>query len=237
MKATKFVAVAKNLISFAIPFLITYLLFNFVIFQNIIKVGDNTCCGLVPGSVVRYKEFNPLTLKHGDIIFDKEKDSQKITFARVIAFPGEYSFGDLHTGKWGYAKLDAPPKVEMSEGEISELFSAITWLDSPTLQETIPSENLYDRLRLHSPISEDVGRYRVASEVFKEFGTANNVDPADIYGVYDSVFVSNIYYYYILVIIIALLFVVTYDFFSRIFIKIKKSKHTDICPVEHEEKS
>ena len=233
MKATKFVA--KILIPLAIPGLIIYLLFSFVIFQNIIEVGDNTCCGLVPGSMVRWKEFNPLTLKHGDIIFYKEKDSQKITsFARVIAFPGEYSFGDLHAGKWGYAKLDAPLKVEMSEGEISELFSAITWLNSPTFQETIPSENLYDRLRI--PTSEDVGRYQVASEIFKEFETAN-VDPADIYGVYDSVFVSNIYYYYILVIIIALLFVVTYDFFSRIFIKLKKSKHTNVCPVEHEEKS
>lgn len=188
---------------------------------------------------MRYKEFNPLTLKHGDVIFDK--DSQGTDgfshVSHVIAFPGEYVFRDLYTGKWGYIKLDAFPKMELSEHEIAERFSDITWLDVPTFQGTIPSENLYERLGLIT--SSDITKYQVASEIFTKDDSPISIASAQIYGVYDSVFINAdnaLYLSLALIVAYLLLVAVTYDLLSQIFIKLKKKK-SSVHSLEHKEKS
>jgi len=204
MKFTKIFL--KILISLVVPFLIIFFpiepLYNSF---NLVRIVGTSCCGLTLGDTVRHKEFDSLILKRGDVVFYEDYQKNDL-FARVIAFPGEYVFSDLHAGKWGYIKSDAPPKLELNESEIIQLFSDITWLDYPTFQETISSENLYDRLIL---ISGNATKYQVINDAFGNADTTA-LDPAQIFGVFDSVFIpaGNVSYFYVALIIVYLLLAV-----------------------------
>jgi len=209
----------KVLISLVIPALI---MSNLIPFGNFFHVST-PCCGLNAGDIVQWKEFNSSVLQRGDIVF--YKDSQKVYFSRVIAFPGEYVFSDSYTGRWGYFKSDIIPKIEIDENEIVKLFSDIAWLDYPTFQATTQSENLYDRLSL---LSYDAEKYQVISDgIFIEGSGTISIKPTQIFGIYDSVLITAAhvnYFYLALIIFYLLLVVVIYYLLSLIFIKLKKRK-------------
>ena len=216
----------KVLISFAIPALI-------ISFMNIFYVSSSPCCGLNAGDRVRWKEFDSSILQRGDVVF--YKDSPKVYFNRVIAFPGEYVFSDSLTGRWGYLKSDIVPKMEMDESEILKLFSDIVWLDYPTFQATTQSKNLYDRLSL---ISHDAEKYQAIGDGMPMEGMATiSINPTQIFGIYDSVLVTAShanYFYLTLVIFYLLLVVAIYYLLSLIFIKLKKRKLKSSVSLQNE---
>ena len=216
--------VFKILVCLIVPLLILNLLLS-----NTIRISDNACCGLNAGDIVRWKEFDPTILQRGDVVF--YKDSQKVYFSRIIAFPGEYVFSDLYAGRWGYTKKTGwEEKWEegIAQDEISELFYSITWLDLPTFQATVQSENIHDRLRLNNfaPASfEDIVKnYYKHVGIIGSYNEVNITHPEQIYGIYDSVFVTAdnvIFYNLALIFIYLLLFFAIYNILSRIL----KKKH------------
>ena len=219
--ASKFVF--KILVSLVVP-IIFFIPISLLLFSNIVRISGNVCCGLNEGDMVRWKEFDPTILQHGDIIFSKDPQNYLSSFSKVISFPGEYLFADHHTGKLGHIRLNTFLKTELNEEEISKLFSSITWIDSPVFQETIPSKNLNERLYL---LSTDTTRYHtvINDEVFNiNLPYLSSFSPEQIYGIYDSVFITAdnvIFYYLTLVIIYLLLTIVAYNLLSRI----SKKKH------------
>lgn len=210
----------KVLISLVISYLIIFSIASFV---NIFYISSSPCCGLNVGDKVRWKEFDSSILQRGDVVF--YKDSPKVYFSRIIAFPGEYVFSDSLTGRWGYLKSDIVPKMEMDESEVLKLFSDIVWLDYPTFQATTQSKNLYDRLSL---ISYDAEKYQAIGDGMPMEGMVTiSINPTQIFGIYDSVLVTASHANYVYLAIIAfclLLVVVIYYLLSLIFIKLKKRK-------------
>ncbi len=220
------VSVSKFVFKILVCLIVSFLIFSFLRFlllSNISHVSDTVCCGLNAGDIVRWKEFDPTILQRGDVVF--YKDSQKVYFSRIIAFPGEYVFSDLYTGRWGYTKKtgwEEEWKEGIDQDEISKLFNSIIWLDSPTFQTTIQSESLYDRLR----ITND----NIKENYYKDVGIIGNYDevgvirPEQIYGIYDSVFITAnnvIFYHLILIVIYLLITIIIYKILSRIL----KKKH------------
>ena len=195
----KSIAIAIFVFKILVCLIVSFLIFislRFLLLSNTVRISSNVCCGLNEGDIVRWKEFDPTILQHGDIIFSRDSQNHSI-FSNVIAFPGEYVFSDLYTGRWGYTKKTGwEEKWEegMTQDEVLKLFYSITWLDSPTFQATVQSENIYDRLRLNNfaPASfEDIVKnYYKHVGIIGSYNEVNITHPEQIYGIYDSVFIT-----------------------------------------------
>lgn len=234
MKITK---VVKEILVLLTIFLIALysgrFFLNNVLGINILKISDYSCCGLVSGSIALFKGFNPSTLKHGEIILFNNPQTGQIGFSQVIAFPGEGLFQDLYTGKWGYiekVELEETEIIIITPNQISNLFAKITWLDSPTFQPTILSEDLYDRLLY---LFEDEQKYRTASDIDPKLPYTGAVKTEQILGVYGLTLASadKVWLYYLASFTVP--FVVSLVIFTllwRIFRKLKKNKPLSDLP-------
>lgn len=125
--------------------------------------------------------------KRGDIIVFHDPDSPRQKVNRILALPGEITFADLHTGKYGYLPFDQKPlSEEMSQEEIERLFTTIHWLDFPRFSPTIPDTDLYARISMTEVTEDFLDSYKVISDTYTEFdpnmGVGFPVHPNQIVG-------------------------------------------------------
>jgi len=234
-KSMKFIKFVIELLVFCV---ISFVVFRVggIFINNVLGIHisqiSRACCGLEEGSVVAFREFNPATLKHGEIIIYKDPKNNADYIIQVIAFPNEALFADLHTGKRGYAPKQIAENWDAgsTEEEISNIFAQITWLDNPTFQETIPSTNLHDRLVLF-PIDEE--KYKITSDLLTTYTGIGTASPEQIISVYDKTLISADNAWLYSLIMSALPIVVSLAIFillSRIFKKLKKNKSLSDMP-------